>query len=224
MSFLIKTILVDDHSLILKGFTSYFKEKDGRVQVIETMKSAEMLFEILRSESKPNIVLLDIEIKGGMSGVEALRALKKDYPEINVIMISSHFENSLVIGCIKAGAAAYLSKDNNFEVIEKAICEVADNGFYHCEKVSALLGDPVWNGKALSQKETEVLMLICQGLKCKEIKDALGVTEDTVDYHRKNIFRKTGCKNEAQLGIYAKSNCLLMDGKNGTDHRKNGKE
>jgi DNA-binding NarL/FixJ family response regulator len=210
MKQMIKVIVVDDHPIIIKGYEVNFKECK-RINLIGAATSAEKLFEMLDAGIVADVVLLDIEMPGGMNGNKALLQLKENYPDVQIIIVSTHFSNTLVIHSMRNGASSYLHKTEDCHLINEAIVSVYDNGFYHSERVSEILGDPDKSKDMLSDHEIELLLLICEGLRGKEIADKLDIKLGTVDFHKKKIFRKTGCKNSVQLGIYAKTHFLTSD-------------
>lgn len=208
MSNTIKVMAVDDHPLIIKGYELSFSF-DRNIELIATAVSVEQMFQILKNGIEPHIILLDIKTRKGEYGSDALIHLKKEYPNIQAIIISSYFTDMLVVKCFKNGASAYLDKSEDFSGINEIVREVREKGFYHSEKVNLILKDSHLTENILTSKEIEILKLICTGKMSKEIAHVLDKKKETITFHKKNIFRKTGCMNDAQLGIYARAHCLI---------------
>jgi len=206
-----QTILVDDHKIFRDGLKLLLNEISNIKVVAEASNGKEFLD--LLDTYQPDLVFMDIKMPE-MNGIDATRMALQKYPNLKVIVLSmsgneEHFSLSL-----NAGAMAYLLKNSDKTEIEKAINCVIEEKNYFSE---ALLKDlvkrnyilskdtiaPIDNPDKLSQRELEVLQLICKGLANHEIAAELNISPRTVDGHRANILDKTRSKNSISLVVYA---------------------
>lgn len=207
----IRIALVDDHKLFRKGLAALLQD-DPDLEVLFDVASAEELFVLTESQC-PDLVLLDIEMPGGMDGIEATEKLKKEYPAVRVIAITSHEEDRFISRLMELGASAYLLKNADMEEVETAIHSVMETGFYFSERVSkALLGALVVKGKVrtnfpmqeeLTSREIDVLRLVCEEKNSNEIGELLHLSPRTVEGYRRNLLAKTGTRNLAGLVVFA---------------------
>ena len=206
----ISIILVDDHRLFRDGLRLLLSA-DARFRVAAEAASGE---EFLELEAGGNIVFMDIDMPG-MGGVEATRRGLERWPELRVIALSMHGEQEFYLPMVEAGAKGFLLKDSGFAEVVAAVEKVAAGGTYFSPElmpslVEAMHGSGETCGvEPLSERETEVLPLVCEGLSNHEIADRLFISKRTVDKHRANILAKTGCRNTASLVIYAVKNNLI---------------
>ena len=208
---LIKIALVDDHKLFRMGIRALL-EDDPKLEVLYDVGSAEAFFEKLAEAVRPDLVLMDLEMPG-MDGIEATEKLKAAYPDIRVIALTMHENDQFIARLMEVGASAYLLKSMDVEDVEQAIYGVMENGFYFSDRVSrAMLGALVRKDKlrptfktveSLTEREVEVLRLVCEELSSEEIADRIHLSPRTVEGYRRNLLSKTGAKNLAGLVVYA---------------------
>lgn len=211
----IKIVLAEDQELIRKSLASLLREVPG-LSIAGEAANGKVLIELLKTE-QADIVLLDFEMPV-MNGLEAMEILNKRFPKTKVIMLSQHNEMGLVYELMLLGARAYLPKGCDVDTLVKAIFTVHSFGYYFDEYVSnALLKgsmksqavNPLLSEKALSEREMEILQHLCAGLTNKEIAAQLHIAARTVDFHRANIYSKTGSANIADLVRYSIRNGLV---------------
>jgi DNA-binding NarL/FixJ family response regulator len=180
---------------------------------MEADNGNDFLANLKKMELLPDIVLMDMEMPG-MDGMELNEALHQQYPSIKVIVLSVHDSERLMARMIQAGACGYLFKNCNKEELINAIRNVFNNGFYITPTVLKAIQSPAANAKGtltnmqsipidLSQREREVLLLICEEYSNAEIAEKLFISIRTVDGHRNNLLAKTGCHNTAGLVLFA---------------------
>jgi len=160
-------------------------------------------------------VLLDIEMPV-MNGFEAARLAIEKFPEIKIITLSMYGEEDYYYKMVDAGVKGFVLKDSDINEVKDALETVYDGGSYFSSEllnalVKSLRTRPSSSEKQnlLSERETEILILICQGFSNQEIADQLFISKRTVDKHRANILEKSECKNTAQLVMYAIKNELV---------------
>jgi len=159
----------------------------------------------------PDIILLDLKMTG-MDGIEVTQSLKETYPDIKVIVISSHYQKLFMGFMLKTGVSAFLPKGISPVELVDIIRTVYKQGYFFKEDQMAVLREQIpakapkpvlQDEELLSEREKDVLKLICQQKTAKEIGDVLFITQRTAEGHKNNLFVKTGAKNIAGLVIYA---------------------
>ncbi|MES2385838.1 MAG: response regulator transcription factor, partial [Pseudomonadota bacterium] len=153
-------------------------------------------------------VLLDIALPG-RDGMDVLQALKKAWPQLPVLMLSTYPEKQYAVRCIKLGAAGYLNKSANPDDMIAAVRKVAGGGMYVSAVTAEALASAVGGSagrsgaEALSHREHQVFRLLTAGKSVGEIGTQLGLASNTVSTYRLRILEKTGTKNDVELALYA---------------------
>ncbi len=215
MSDSISVLLVDDHRLFRDGLRLLLSA-DRRFEVAGEAASGEEFLEMVEADVTRTLplVFMDIDMPG-MGGVEATRRGLELWPGLKVIALSMHGEQEFYLPMVEAGAKGFLLKDSDFAQVAAAAERVAAGGtFFSLELMPSLVEAMHRSGEThgvepLSERETEVLPLICEGLSNHEIAEHLFISKRTVDKHRANILAKTGCRNTASLVLYAVKNNLI---------------
>lgn len=207
----IRITITDDDTLIVSLLQGYLHNRDG-IEVLFTAGSGEELLEKLAAaETLPDVMLLDLKM-AGMDGIEATTQLKALYPEIKVIVVSSHYQKMFMGFMLKTGVSAFLPKGVSPIELVDVIKTVHKQGYYFKDDQLQVIKDQipakapkpeVNQDSLLTEREIEVLRLICQQKTAKEIGDILYITQRTTEGHKNNLFAKTGAKNIAGLVIYA---------------------
>lgn len=207
----IRITITDDDALIVSLLQGYLHNRDG-IEVLFTAGSGEELLEKLsQAEVLPEVMLLDLKMTG-MDGIEATTQLKALYPDIKVIVVSSHYQKMFMGFMLKTGVSAFLPKGVSPVELVDVIKIVHKQGYYFKddqlqvikEQIHAKAPKPeIQEDGTLSEREVDVLRLICQQKTAKEIGDTLYITQRTTEGHKNNLFAKTGAKNIAGLVIYA---------------------
>lgn len=207
----IKVFLVDDHNILMDGVEAILKDIKN-VTVVGKANSIEMTEQLLRI-NLPDLVLTDINI-GGKSGLDLTKYIKKEYPQIKIIVLSIHDDFLNITNMIRAGASGYLLKNVKNDELYRAIAKVMNGETYIqgsiANNVNSVL-DNKQNEKAtnLSPREIEIIKLIAKEHTSAEIGRILFISEHTVETHRKNIWRKTGVKSTIGLLNFAKEHNIL---------------
>jgi len=196
----ITVLLVDDHSLVRRGFRRMLEDEPD-MEVVGEAGDGEESIKLAR-QLRPQVVVMDCALPG-MNGLQATRQIIEDSPGTAVIMLSMHSENTWVRQAIDAGAKGYVLKNAMDLELGSAIRKVAGGGTVfdpEVEQHSALKGER--NG-ALTPRELEVLQMIVDGKSNKEIATALDLSANTVAVHRANIMNTLGIHKTAELVVYA---------------------
>lgn len=202
----ISVLLVDDHSLVRRGFRRMLEDEPDMHIVGEAGDGAEAVK--LARELKPHVVVMDCALPG-MSGLVATRQILEAAPEIGVLMLSMHSEETWVRQALDAGARGYILKSAMELDLPIAVRKVAAGETVldpEVAKPAALKGE---RSAALTPRELEILQLIVEGKSNKEIADHLGLSANTVAVHRANIMDALGIHKTAELVVYAIRNGLV---------------
>jgi two-component system response regulator DegU len=212
----IKLAVVDDQHLFRKGLISLIKEFDELDIVIEASNGDELI-EKLKTSKKPAVILLDLEMPG-MDGIETTGYLQRKYPEIKILILTMHNEEEIILHLIEKGAHGFLLKDHPIETLVDAIYAVIDNGYYFNDHVSKVMVKglmrtqkikPSFSEVRLTEREIDVIRLICKEYTNKEIAEKLFISVRTVDGHREKILQKTKAKNTVGIVMFAVKNNML---------------
>ena len=154
-----------------------------------------------------------------MNGFELVEILKSSYPDLKIIIISSHYKNNVLGHMMKLGVSAFIPKNATKELLIEAIESVHQSGVYFTQKDHQMLmsymnsksKDPTFEAlEELSSRETEVLKLICKEHTNQEIADKLFLSKRTVESHRQRVLEKIGAKNTVGVVVYAIANGIHM--------------
>ena len=196
----ITVLLVDDHTLVRRGFRRMLEDESDMEVVGEAGDGEESIK--LAKELHPQVVVMDCALPG-MNGLEATRRIIQDSPKTSVLMLSMHTENTWVRQAIDAGAKGYVLKNALDLELGAAIRKVAAGETVFDPKVeqrTVLKGE---RNAALTPRELEVLQMIVDGKSNKEIATTLELSANTVAVHRANIMNTLGIHKTAELVVYA---------------------
>lgn len=211
----INIALVDDHSLFRQGMVSLLKTYPDLDVIIEASNGEAIFKESLLA--KIHVLLLEIEMPA-MSGIETMVQLKKKHPMIRIIVLTSNYDSELIFSLTELGADAFIPKGKNIEHVVEVIRNLHTDGYYHSEETSKalILGIQKRNKQTkliktitLSDREIEVLKLLCDQHTNREIAEILKLSPRTIDTYRENLFIKTGAKNIVGIVRYAIDNHLI---------------
>ena len=199
-------LLVDDHALVRRGFRRIL-EDDPEINVVgEASDGLEAVK--LAGELKPKVIVMDCAMPG-QSGLLATRQIRQQFPEIEILMLSMHSEETLVRQALEAGARGYVLKNAADLDLVGAIKKVASGQSVLDPQVqipTSLKGE---RNSGLSVRELEILQHIVAGESNKEIAAALNLSANTVAVHRANIMDTLGIHKTAELVVYAIRNGLV---------------
>jgi DNA-binding NarL/FixJ family response regulator len=177
-------VIVDDHTLLSQAIQTMVNMFE-KFNVLYTCKNGKELVDRFSSyDNIPDIVLMDINMPI-MNGVETTEWISKNHSKVNVLALSVEDEDFTILKMLKAGASGYLLKDTEKDVLEKALIEIAENGFYHTKNVTTILMNSL-SGKEVKEiditdKERQFLKLSCTELTYKEIADQMYLS---VKFHK----------------------------------------
>jgi DNA-binding NarL/FixJ family response regulator len=202
-------LLADDHRIIRDGLRSLLEKEPGFSIVGEAENGREAVRKAL--ELKPDLVVMDIAMPD-LNGIEATRRILSAQPKIKIVVLSMHAERRFVIEMLKAGAAAYLLKDNAFEELALAIHTVlGDRTYLNPLIADQVIGDYILQLQKndcsvfslLTTREREVLQLLAEGMSMVQIAAHLHLSVKTIETHRQNLMEKLEIRSIAELTKYA---------------------
>jgi len=199
----IRILIVDDHGIIRQGLRLYLEFDPEMIVVGEATNGIEALQ--LVESLRPDVVLMDI-LMPMMDGLEATIAIRQDFPDTDVIILTSVVDENVINQCLRAGAIGYLLKDSRSAELCSAIHAAVDGQVQLSKQVALKLvaeAEIVDEVPSLTTREEDVLKLVAQGCSNKEICLSLNITEKTVKAHVGNIFRKIGVNSRTQATLYA---------------------
>ena len=207
---MIRLIIADDHPLVREGVKKVFEtSKKLNVSVSAEASDAKELFEILEKQHPPDVILLDINMPG-KNGLDILKDLQQKYHQIPVLMLSMHPAERFAVRSLKAGASGYITKESIPDQIEKAVDMVVNKKKkYISEEVAEKLAEAVDEKSGhlrhmeLSDREYQVMMMIAEGKKTKEIADELSLSVRTVLTYRKRMMEKLKLDTNVEIANYA---------------------
>jgi two-component system NarL family response regulator len=187
-------MLVDDHYLVRMGLASIIALEPDMTVCAEA-STGEQARALFRSH-RPDVTLMDQRLPG-MSGSETVEAIRAEFPQARIVMISTYVCDEEIYGALHAGALAYLVKSVQREELTCAIRKAAAGQRHIPPEVAARLADRV-SGSQLSSRELEVLRLLVVGRRNREIATALDITEGTVKLHVSSILGKLGATDRTE--------------------------
>lgn len=202
----ITIVLADDHPMTRAGLAFRFSQQDEFILLGEAEDGNKAW--TLVNESKPDVVLMDIEMPGE-NGIAVTQRIKEKQMDTHVLMLTSYKAQPYVIASLKAGASGFILKTAPLDELEKAIKTVHRGAFYIDPKIAHF---SVLEKAVLTQREREVLILTAQGLSGKDSAQILGISERTVEAHLSAAYGKLGVRNKTEAILMAlKDGIILLD-------------
>jgi NarL family two-component system response regulator LiaR len=203
----IRVLVVDDHAIVRKGICALLATEQGIEVMGEAKEGEEAVCKTARL--RPEVVLMDL-VMPGMDGLEAIRRILADRPEVRILVLTSFAGDDKVFAAIRAGALGYLLKDSGPEELVQAIRQVhCGQSWLHPAIARRLLQELSHTSKrasraeALTEREVEVLRLVAKGQSNGDISRELAISEATVRTHVSNILAKLSLDSRTQAALYA---------------------
>ncbi len=217
----IKIVIADDELLFQKGI-SFILGREKNMEIIKEVSNGQELMDYLNSiDDLPDVVLMDLKMPH-LNGVEATKLMSSKFPTIKIIALTSYNTDSFIANMIHVGAVSYLVKNATPKEMIDTINEVYDKGFYYNDVVLKVINDGLIspNQKAklnkssfsddyLTNREREILQLICMQHSTAEIAEKLFISPRTVEGHRNSLLLKTESRNVAGLVVFALQNKII---------------
>lgn len=199
MNKVISLMLVDDHQMVLEGLKSLLQHHQD-IEIRFACTNGQAAMDYLVAGNLIDVILLDINLPG-MNGFELCKLIKKKFPAIKIIALSTHQERSAVTRMLQNGASGFLSKSADGAALSAAIHAVDANGIYLGAEVQQEMTSPVASAALpkLTRREKEILVKIAEGKTTSQIAETLFLSHLTVETHRRNIMQKYEVNNVAAL-------------------------
>lgn len=205
---MIKVLVADNHPIVRAGLNSVIKSSKT-ADVVGNVSTTTELFNFL-SKEKVDIILLEMDIPE-INGITALRKLKKDFPDVKVLIFSGQPEDVYALSTLRAGASGYLSKNADVLLISEAISKIVEGGMFITNELAQRLAfdestkKPRRFFRKLSTREIEVLKLLAAGKRNKHVAEELGLNEKTVSTYKARLMKKLNVDNFVDMLQQAKA-------------------
>ncbi|WP_378182797.1 response regulator [Aquimarina sp. SS2-1] len=205
-------VIVENHTLLSQALSDLINGF-SRCKVLYTCRNGEELITRFKNKKNiPEIVLLDINLPR-MNGIETTSMLNKEFPKVKVLALSTERNTKTILRVLKAGAKGYLPKDTEKSILEKALIEVQETGFYHTKDVTSLLLQSLYaekeNNRVLKEREIEFVKQACTEKTYKEIASDMCLSPKTIEGYRDAVFEKLNLKNRTAMVLYAIRNDIF---------------
>jgi len=206
----ISIMIVDDHPIVANGIQQLI-DREPDMKVIYSVQDADNAVKCM-DKSVPDLIIVDISLKGSTNGIDLIKGLKKRYPKIRALVLSMHDENLYAERAIKAGAKGYIMKNDLTDNIIRAIRIIMKGNLYLSENITSKLLNSMVNQTAddesavintLSDREFEVFQQISNGVKTSDIARSMNISVKTVEAHKLRIKSKLNITNSTALTKYA---------------------
>jgi len=195
----IRVLVVDDHAVVRNGLMLMVHHEPGMIPIAEASSGTEAI--ALFRQHQPDVTLMDLRMPD-LTGVEAITAIRQDFPDARIIILTTYDGDEDIYQGLHAGAKGYLLKDTRLNEIANAIRVVHAGKKYIPSEVGAKLSERI-NASQLSDRESEVLHLVAKGKGNREIGELLGVSEGTVKMHVNHILSKLQVSDRTQAVVAA---------------------
>lgn len=211
-----RIVLADDHEVVRSGFKMIL-EHDPDIKVVAEAADGEQAYAIV-SREKPDILLLDISMPPGQSGLVACEKISNDCPGTKIIILTMFAEPEYLFYTLRGGASGYVLKNSTSEELLAAVHAVYKGGSYIHPKMTSLLTNQLVGGgsdsedrsyQLLSARELEILQLLAKGFTNKEISERIFLSVKTIEAHRAKIYKKLDFGTRAELVSYALKHKLM---------------
>lgn len=196
-----KVLIVDDHESMSDSLKLILEESED-FEVVGTLQSA-ALAELFCQRIKPDLVIMDVCTDGDVSGLEATKTIREKHSEVKIIVMSGFNEVTYSPRAKEAGAHAFVFKSKSLDFFAEVAASVMEGETYYAQPQTI----PMPTGEVpLTEREMEILRLMCKYMTSKEIAHELFITERTVKFHKANMLAKTGFEKSIDLAFYMVSN------------------
>jgi DNA-binding NarL/FixJ family response regulator len=219
MSASIRLVIADDHEIFRDGL-ALMLSKQQDIQLIGQAGNGKQLLTLV-NELNPDVVMTDVKMPL-MDGIEATRSLLTQHPDLKIIALSMFDEENMIVDMLEAGAKGYLLKNADKQEILDAIHSVYEEKPYYCHHTTIRLASLISKSRfnpykkkemlVFTDREKEIIRLICQQLTAQEIADKVFLSKRTVEGHRTKILEKMNVKNTAGVVVYALRHRLVTEG------------
>lgn len=201
----LRVLVADDHRLTLAAIKEALASEPGMKVIAEATSGREAL--ALAARARPDVVLIDMHMPGSVDGLTCTERLRRNFPELRVVVISAFADEACVWMAFRRGAHAFISKAVDPRDLPSALRQTVQGTVFHAPREES--ADRVESLEGLTQREITVLKAVAAGLPNREIAERLWVTENTVKFHLTNVFRKLDVANRTEAARWAHQHGLV---------------
>ena len=201
----LKIVIVDDHQLFAQSLGYLIGTFGDYIVVGHYLNGKDFITSLEQEQVQPDVVLLDVNMPF-MNGIETMKHLNSNHPNIKVLALSVNNDEETVMQMLTNGAKGYILKDTSPNLFKQAVDEVYEKGFYYTDLVSNFLIHSLNKNEeqlVLKDRELEFIKLACTEKTYKEIADIMCLSPKTIDGYRENLFQKLDVKTRIGLVLYA---------------------
>ncbi|MEQ8359485.1 MAG: response regulator transcription factor [Cytophagales bacterium] len=204
-----RVLIVEDDPEIRSSF-SMIVDSSQKFTVINSYSNCEDAIKHLNTD-KPDIVLMDVELPGGMNGIQGTKIIKDKSPNSDIIMVTVYEDSEMVYEALKSGASGYITKSANYMELLTALEEITKGGAPMSSKIARMVIDNfhVNPNSPLTKRETEILQLISEGKTYTQISEELFISKETSKTHIKNIYSKLQVRSKSEAIARANQDRLI---------------
>jgi DNA-binding NarL/FixJ family response regulator len=197
----INIAIADDHQILIDALALTLSKNEGFSVMLKALNGKDLIDKIIQSNPKPDVCIVDIRMPV-LNGIDATKEIRKMWPSIKVLILSSHDHEHTIINALRSGANGYLLKETDIEELENAIKAVHIKGAFHNELV------PDFHYKAttipeLTTTERQLMLYCCEELTYKQIGELMNLSLRTIDNYTEKLFKKLNVKNRTGLVMFA---------------------
>ncbi|WP_347295085.1 response regulator transcription factor [Gordonibacter sp.] len=212
---MIRIVLADDHEIVRSGFKMILEQESDLTVIAEAADGTQAYAVVARE--RPDVLLMDISMPPGQSGLVACEQIARDFPETRIIILTMFAEPEYLFYTLRGGASGYVLKNSTSDELIGSVRAVVEGGSYIHPKMAALLTKQLAGGNTkddrsyqqLSNRELEILQLLAKGYTNREISELIFLSVKTVEAHRAKLYKKLDFKTRADLVSYALRHKLL---------------
>ncbi|MDJ0828714.1 MAG: response regulator transcription factor [Desulfobacterales bacterium] len=212
-----RLVIAEDHTILREGLRALLAS-DSNLQIVGEAEDGREAIQCVE-KLLPDLLLIDLSMPK-INGIAAIKDVKKRYPQTKIAVLTVHKAEEYILAALQAGAEGYILKDATHDELLIAIRHVLDGQTYlspgiskkiiegYLENKTSAEIDPAWN--RLTQREREILKMIAEGYKNKEVAETLCISLKTVEKHRANLMKKLDLHNTAELTVFALEKGLVV--------------
>jgi len=204
-----RVLIVEDDPEIRSSFTMIV-DSSQKFTVVNAYSNCEEAIKHLNAD-KPDIVLMDVELPGGMNGIQGTKIIKEKSPNSDIIMVTVYEDSEMVYEALKSGASGYITKSANYMELLSALEEITKGGAPMSSKIARMVIDNFHlnPNSPLTKRETEILQLISEGKTYTQISEELFISKETSKTHIKNIYSKLQVRSKSEAIARANQDKLI---------------
>ncbi len=208
---MLRILIADDHPIVRRGLKQILSDESDVTIVVGEAQNAREVLEMAHQQTW-DAVVLDITMPG-RGGLDTLKELKRQYPELPVLILSIHPEDQYAVRALREGAAGYMTKESAPAELVKAIRKITKGGKYISETLAeqmiSIMGTEQPSQHSLSAREYQVMLMLVSGKTLSGIAEEMSLSVKTIGTYRTRILEKMNMKNNSELILYAVKNGII---------------